>query len=224
MVYSGGDGSIIGLISHIWRRNGSELLLDLIYGFEKFEEPPDSRNLLFSSKSRSYFGDLSKLQKYKVLQGRYRSLLQICLSRCNYSSTNLIHNHQPVLQVALCVTAILCKVGILAILGSQLAQGDHKVLRLPCSEEGWSELQLRYGEVEGGEGEGECATVVATRSWFCHQSTKCSMLGHGAVPPEHLVLGSPCPAGATRRHLAPAPTLQVVADRRRRKPRSMKYF
>ena len=48
--------------------------------------------------------------------------------------------------------------------------------------------------MEGGEGEGECATVVATRSWFCHQSTKCSMLGHGAVPPEHLVLGSPCPA------------------------------
>ena len=46
--------------------------------------------------------------------------------------------------------------------------------------------------MEGGEGEGECATVVATRSWFCHQSTKCSMLGHGAVPPEHLVLGSPC--------------------------------
>ena len=43
MVYSGGDGSIIGLISHIWRRNGSELLLDLIYGFEKFEEPPDLR-------------------------------------------------------------------------------------------------------------------------------------------------------------------------------------
>ena len=34
--------------------------------------------------------------------------------------------------------------------------------------------------------------MVATRSWFCHQSTKCSMLGHGAVPPEHLVLGSPC--------------------------------
>ena len=133
MVYSGGDGSIIGLISHIWRRNGSELLLDLIYGFEKFEEPPDSRNLLFSSKSESYLGDLSKLHNYKVLQGRYRSLLQICLSRCNYSSTNLIHNHQP---EALCVTAILCKVGILAIFGSQLARGDHKVLRLPCSEEG----------------------------------------------------------------------------------------
>ena len=66
--------------------------------------------------------------------------------------------------------------------------------------------------MEGGEGEGECATVVATRSWFCHQSTKCSMLGHGAVPPEHLVLGSPCHPGATRRHLAPAPTLQVVAE------------
>ena len=28
----------------------------------------------------------------------------------------------------------------------------------------------------------------------------------------HLVLGSRCPAGATRRHLAPAPTLQVVAE------------
>ena len=30
MVYSGGDGSIIGLISHISSRNGGELLMNLI--------------------------------------------------------------------------------------------------------------------------------------------------------------------------------------------------